>query len=359
MSAWSSASWRSKAARCRRPATRHPGRRRAQPRGGHALRLRDCLPIIERLTARDVAGLASVVAGFDDVQLLVVDPLSTFVQPCRSLDDSLGFAARELKALALDANVALVATASLPNLSSRSDRRPTLEDLRRLEHPGRAGRRGTRAVPRRDVSTRPRHRRGDGAVGAEESERGQGVRRSLFLREVGEVRRSDRWGGKRLTARLPTGATAERRDSSTGAIPTGATPDRRDSRPARLPTCGATPDRRDSRPARLPDRRDSRPARLPTGATPDRRDSRPARLPTGATPDRRDSRPARLPTGATPDGATPDRRDSQPARLPPARLPTGATARRRKATALTAYEQLSRAKSNGDEEAALVVAASR
>lgn len=97
--------------------------------GATALRLRDCLPIIERLTARDVAGLASVVGGFEDVQLLVVDPLSTFVQPGRSLDDSLAFAARDLKALALDANVALVATASLPNLSSRSDRRPTLEDF--------------------------------------------------------------------------------------------------------------------------------------------------------------------------------------------------------------------------------------
>jgi replicative DNA helicase len=97
--------------------------------GATALRLRDCLPAIERLTARDVAGLASAVGGLDDVQLVVVDPLSTFVQPGRSLDDSLAFAARDLKALALDANIALVATASLPQLSSRSDRRPVLEDF--------------------------------------------------------------------------------------------------------------------------------------------------------------------------------------------------------------------------------------
>lgn len=97
--------------------------------GATALRLRDCLPIIERLTAGDVAGLASTVRGLDDVQLAVVDPLSTFVQPGRSLDESLAFAARDLKALALDANIALVATASLPQLSSRSDRRPVLEDF--------------------------------------------------------------------------------------------------------------------------------------------------------------------------------------------------------------------------------------
>lgn len=97
--------------------------------GATALRLRDCLPVLERLTARDVAALASVVGELDDVPLVVVDPLSTFLQPGHALDDSLGFATRDLKALALDANVALVATASLPHLSPRADRRPTLEDF--------------------------------------------------------------------------------------------------------------------------------------------------------------------------------------------------------------------------------------
>jgi len=93
------------------------------------LRLRDCLPIIERLTARDVAGLRSVVRGIDDVELVIVDPLSTFLQPGQALDDSLAFAARDLKALALDANVALVAATSLPHLPPRADRRPLLEDF--------------------------------------------------------------------------------------------------------------------------------------------------------------------------------------------------------------------------------------
>lgn len=97
--------------------------------GATALRLRDCLPVIERLVARDTAALASIVRGLDDAQLLVVDPLSAFLQPGRSLDDSLAFAARDLKALALDANVALIVTASLSSLSSRADRRPTLEDF--------------------------------------------------------------------------------------------------------------------------------------------------------------------------------------------------------------------------------------
>ena len=97
--------------------------------GATALRLRDCLPIVERLIARDTGGLASMVRSMDDLRLIVVDPMSTFLQPGRSLDDSLAFAARDLKALALDANVALVVTASLPGLSSRADRRPTLEDF--------------------------------------------------------------------------------------------------------------------------------------------------------------------------------------------------------------------------------------
>ncbi len=97
--------------------------------GATALRLRDSLPIVERLTTRDTAGLVSVVGGMDDIQLLVVDPLSTFLQPGGSLDNSLAFAARDLKALALDAHVALVVTASLPALSTRADRRPTLDDF--------------------------------------------------------------------------------------------------------------------------------------------------------------------------------------------------------------------------------------
>jgi replicative DNA helicase len=97
--------------------------------GATALRLRDCLPVVERLVARDIAGLTSVVRDMDDVQLLIIDSLSTLLQPGRSLDDSLGFAARDLKALALEANIALVATASLPHLSPRSDRRPTLDDF--------------------------------------------------------------------------------------------------------------------------------------------------------------------------------------------------------------------------------------
>jgi replicative DNA helicase len=97
--------------------------------GASALRLRECLPIIERLTARDIASLGSAVSGMKDIELLIVDPLSSFLQPGRALDDSLAFAARDLKALALDTNVAIVATTSLPHLSARADRRPLLEDF--------------------------------------------------------------------------------------------------------------------------------------------------------------------------------------------------------------------------------------
>ena len=97
--------------------------------GATALRLRDSLPIIERLTVRDVAALGSMVRGMEEVQLVVVDPLSAFLQPGRSLDDSLAFAARDLKALALDASVALLVTTSLPHLTTRADRRPGLDDF--------------------------------------------------------------------------------------------------------------------------------------------------------------------------------------------------------------------------------------
>ena len=84
---------------------------------------------VGRRSARDAAALGSAVRGMDDVHLLVVDPLSALLQPGHSLDDSLAFVARDLKAFALEANVALVVTTSLPHLSARADRRPSLDDF--------------------------------------------------------------------------------------------------------------------------------------------------------------------------------------------------------------------------------------
>jgi len=99
--------------------------------GATALRLRDCLPLIDRLTARDTLGLASIVGEMKEIALVVVDPMSAIVERGAggSFDEALAFAIRDLKRLALDTNVAFVATCSLPHLAPRADRRPGLEDF--------------------------------------------------------------------------------------------------------------------------------------------------------------------------------------------------------------------------------------
>ena len=62
-------------------------------------------------------------------QSLVVDGLPSLVTGGPSLDEDLAGVVRELKILALDRDVAILATAPLPNLAERPDRRPTLDDF--------------------------------------------------------------------------------------------------------------------------------------------------------------------------------------------------------------------------------------
>ncbi|MGH7618760.1 MAG: DnaB-like helicase C-terminal domain-containing protein [Gemmatimonadaceae bacterium] len=98
--------------------------------GGAALRLRDRLPIIERLpAAQGVSRVAAFLDEFPNVELLVVDSLAALAQGIQPADEELATAVRQLKALALDRAVAILTTASLPQLAPRADRRPTLDDF--------------------------------------------------------------------------------------------------------------------------------------------------------------------------------------------------------------------------------------
>ena len=98
--------------------------------GAVALRLRDRLPIVERLSAiQGVARVGAVLDEFPNVELLVVDSLAAFGQGVQPTDEELAAAVRQLKALALDRAVAILTTASLPQLAPRADRRPTLDDF--------------------------------------------------------------------------------------------------------------------------------------------------------------------------------------------------------------------------------------
>jgi replicative DNA helicase len=98
--------------------------------GNVALRLRDHLPIIERLPA--VEGVPQVSAFLDEfpnVEILVVDSLAAFGKGLQATDEELAAAVRQLKTLALDRGLVILATAPLPHLAPRPDRRPTLDDF--------------------------------------------------------------------------------------------------------------------------------------------------------------------------------------------------------------------------------------
>lgn len=100
--------------------------------GAAAVRLRDQLPDMETLTGGcGVAGFVQVLGRTPDVAVAFVDPLQVLPGGRRVLDEELAAIVRELKAVAVERNVALVVTAHLNQLSSKSrtDFRPTLDDF--------------------------------------------------------------------------------------------------------------------------------------------------------------------------------------------------------------------------------------
>ena len=98
--------------------------------GAVALRLRERLPIIDRLSpTQGVPRVSAFLDEFPVIDWLVVDSLSAFGHGGQATDEELASAIRQLKALALDRAIAILTTASLPQLAPRPDRRPTLDDF--------------------------------------------------------------------------------------------------------------------------------------------------------------------------------------------------------------------------------------
>lgn len=97
--------------------------------GAVALRLRDRLPVIERLVTHGPSSLSRALDELPEVDLIVVDSLAALAMGQRDLAEEMAAAVRELKALALDRGVAILTTSPLPGLTPRDDRRPTLEDF--------------------------------------------------------------------------------------------------------------------------------------------------------------------------------------------------------------------------------------
>ncbi len=98
--------------------------------GVAALRLRDAMPSIERIAPAGIEPLAEAVRNAGDAALVVIDSLQAIPLGTRSQAEELAQAARMLKAAAVDANVAVIATAHLPAHSrDRPDPRPVLDDF--------------------------------------------------------------------------------------------------------------------------------------------------------------------------------------------------------------------------------------
>jgi replicative DNA helicase len=100
--------------------------------GAAAVRLRDALPIVDRMPPT-VAEIATHVASDPAIELVIVDSLQSLVRGLRPMAEELAIAIRELKTLALDRRVAILTTSQLPDLGvgvgTRTDHRPTLDDF--------------------------------------------------------------------------------------------------------------------------------------------------------------------------------------------------------------------------------------
>lgn len=94
--------------------------------GAAAVRLRDCLPMVERLPS-DPMDLGSLIEARPGAGLVVID---SFEAALGTLNESqIPARIRELKRLAVEQDRAILTTVELPGLRARADRRPTLEDF--------------------------------------------------------------------------------------------------------------------------------------------------------------------------------------------------------------------------------------
>jgi replicative DNA helicase len=97
--------------------------------GSVAIRLREHLPLIERVArGRGVEAVDDILEDPPIADLLIVDSLSALVRDEKRGADETATIIRGLKELALDRDVAVVATAPVM-IEARADRRPTLDDF--------------------------------------------------------------------------------------------------------------------------------------------------------------------------------------------------------------------------------------
>jgi replicative DNA helicase len=97
--------------------------------GAAAVRLRDELPIVERVPAGGIAAITEEISALRTVELVVIDGLDALLPGTRNTEEEEAAAIRALKQLALDTRAAVLVTSPLPLLTVRDDRRPVLDDF--------------------------------------------------------------------------------------------------------------------------------------------------------------------------------------------------------------------------------------
>ena len=96
--------------------------------GAAAVRMRELLPAFETMPAGGVENLLERLDG-SGVELVVIDSLQSLARGARSMDEDMAETVRRLKTIALEHRLAIFATAQLPHLTARDDRRPVLDDF--------------------------------------------------------------------------------------------------------------------------------------------------------------------------------------------------------------------------------------
>ena len=97
--------------------------------GAAVVRLRDDLPIIERAPVGGLAAIVEEVCAVSGLELVVIDGLEALLPGARARADEAATAVRALKQLALDAKTVVLLTTPLPQLATREDHRPVLDDF--------------------------------------------------------------------------------------------------------------------------------------------------------------------------------------------------------------------------------------
>lgn len=98
--------------------------------GAAALRMRDILPVIDRIPGGGPGNLALLLDGVPDAELLVLDSLQCLAPGAAPHSEELAAAVTALKTLAMDRDIAVLTTAHLSGRpATAGDSRPTLEDM--------------------------------------------------------------------------------------------------------------------------------------------------------------------------------------------------------------------------------------